>query len=491
MSTRRMVMICLALSAAGSFGGCRQIEPFFNMRPVEVRDYTPRERFVEPGSVEQITVRFSASMNRTLTETALRVEDGSGVVAGRFQWRHNDTELSFRPYAGFPEGVRYSVTVSESAEDRHGNTLLRELVFDFRTGDNEHAPFVVQHHPAAATVAIPDAIILEFSEPMQRDSVYRALSISPRINTAASWNECTTIVSLTPTEPFTEGARYEVHLNSDAQDLSGNQLSQDLRFSFRTGTEADSANPVVRLERSGTQLLPIEESGLNRIAVEKDDRFEILFPGPVAASRRADAVTLTPTVRVALAWNTGYTRAVARPLVFLDWQELYELNVLGTRYRLLVDGPDSEPIHVEGVALSSSASGGDETFAVLALGDTVALFEHAAYPELQPDTNDDIALDFALRHAPSATLSHGSLMSSFRISTTGGSITFAAREMIINPNDSPFSSTTNRSVVRFLLSARNQGTLPMDLLSIELRSSVYDSLHNRLDEGFRLEVNAW
>lgn len=496
---RRKTMVCVAALVAallaalivGSFTGCRKIEPFLNMRPVEVRDYAPRERFVEPGTVEEITVRFSASMNRTRTETALRVEDDAGTVGGQFHWRRNDTEVVFQPHAGFARGVQYNVTVSDSAEDRYGNNLLRELIFGFRTGQSERAPYVVRHRPIAGAEEIPETVLLEFSEAMQRDTVYRALSITPRISTAASWSECRTVVTLTPTEPFTRGIRYEVHLNSDAKDVSGNQLSQDLRFSFRTGKQADSSPPVVRLQRNGAPLLPIDEAELNRIGVEKNERFEILFPEPVTASRRANAVTLTPSVTVAAEWNTDYNRVYVHPLAFLEWEELYELNVLGTRYRFLVDGADSQPIRVAGVALSSSAAPGSEAFTVLSLGDSVTLFEASENPGLKPASNDDIALDLVLHHAPTATISRGALMNSFRIGSAGGSITFTAREMIMGPRDSPFLSAPDRTVVRFLLRAQNQGTLPVDLLSIELRPGVHDSLGNTLVEGFRLEVNTW
>ena len=496
ISDRRMAGLTMLLGFCAGllvtlFAGCRQIEPYFNMRPVEIVDYAPRARFVEPDSVREIELRFSAAMNRTLTETALRIETDGGSVAGRFSWRHNDTVLAFRPYAGFPPGARFNVTVSDSAEDRHGNNLLRELVFDFRTGDNERAPFVVRHYPPAGSEDTPEIITLEFSEPMQRDSVYRALSISPRITTAASWSDCATILNLTPTEPFSSGTRYEVHLGSEAKDLSGNQLPQELRFAFRAGARADASEPIVRLQRDGTQLSPMTDVDVNRVSVEKDERFEIQFADPVPGSRRGNAVTLSPTVTVALEWNPDYTGALVRPLALLDWQELYELNVLGTRFRFLVDGPDSQPIRVDGVALRSSEPDDGGTFTVLTLGDTVALFDHAAEPGLVPLSNEAIALDFVLRHAPSATVSRGSMMSSFRIGTSGGSITFAARELIVNPGDSQFAAAPNQTVVRFLLSARHQGTLPMDLLSIELRPGVHDCRRNRLHDGFRLEVNAW
>ncbi|TVR30594.1 MAG: hypothetical protein EA404_12270 [Spirochaetaceae bacterium] len=480
----------LSLLASLMSGSCNMVNDLLNMTPLEVVSYNPAERYASADSLSDITIRFSSAMNRSSAEAAFTLDDGSGALSGRFSWQRNATKMVFHPQHGFAAATQYTVSVSSDAEDRWGNNLKPELLFAFSTGTDSVPPWVAGHTPADGQQTALETIVIEFSKPMRYDCVYRSFMISPSVALRADWDLESRVVTYTPLQPLSSATRYTVTVGNEACDRSGNRLVEEHQFTFVTEGSSDLNAEVVRITRSGAILEPDPQRFINRVGMEKDDEIEVLFGGPVALSARSNAVVLSPSVPHWLRWSPLFdsaTLVLREPLV---WGEIYQLVAAQTTFRFVVDGVWSQPLQLEAIALSNSVSSGASGFVELSLGDSVTLFTPQSGSEPGSIANSNIAVDFVLTHAANAVVSLGGLMSAFRISSGSGAFAFTVLDMALDPSDSPFQPSAQRSVVRALIDARNVGGAPMEVVTIELGEQAHDNYGNRLLERYRIEVNA-
>ncbi len=489
---RKSALLAAALSLLASLmsGSCDMVHDLLNMTPLEVASYTPAERYAAADSLSEITIRFSSAMNRSSAEAAFTLDDGSGALSGRFSWQRNATKMVFHPQHGFAAATQYTVSVSSDAEDRWGNNLQPELVFAFSTGTDSDPPRVAGHTPADGQRSAADTIVIEFSKPMRYDCVYRSFTISPSVALRADWDLEDRVVTYTPLEPLSGATRYTVTVANEACDRSGNRLIEEHQFTFVTEGSADLNAEEVRIARSGAILEPEPQRFINRVGAEKDDEVEISFGGPVALSARSNAVVLSPPVPHWLRWSPLFDSATLVPREPLVWGEIYQLVAAQTTFRFVVDGIRSQPLQMEAIALSNSVSSGASGFVELSLGDSVTLFAAQSGSEPGSIANSDIAVDFVLSHAPHAVVGLGGLMRAFRINSGSGAFTFTVLDITLDPSDSPFQPSAQRSVVRALIEARNVGNAPMEVVTIELGEQAHDNYGNRQLERYRIEVNA-
>ncbi|TVQ39130.1 MAG: hypothetical protein EA384_07655 [Spirochaetaceae bacterium] len=471
---------------------CALIDDLRNMAPLEVVSHIPARGFTASEALHEVAVRFSAPMDRSSAEEAFSLADAHGRIPGRFRWRRNGTEMAFVPHRPFAPATHYTAGVATSAEDRRGNSLRSEFEFSFRTGPDEGALTVLRHHPADGAEDQVQTIEIEFSRPMQRDTFYRAVSISPSVRMLAEWSRDDRVVIYTPLEPLAAGDRFTVTISPTATDRSGNGLAEEFRFSFVNGQAAQARPHTVRIVGSGASLEPVDTRLINRVGVEKDDSIAIEFTASVPISDRNSVISISPALSHSLSWAENYSAVILTPLQFLQPDEVHQLSVGRQDYRFVIDGPRSQTLRVEAIALSSGVSDGSPGFTELKLGDGVALLP--SHDEIGAgtggDRNSDIAVDFLITHAAQAVISPAAMMQAFRISSHSGSYAFSVLDYVIDPPDSPFSAGESRTVARMLIEARRLKEPANDIVRIELDEQLTDSLANRPAQRFRIEVNA-
>jgi uncharacterized protein YkwD len=111
--------------------------------PAVVR-FRPRDG---AGDVERgaaVSVRFTQSMDRSVTGAAFRVLVDGTVVAGTVRWAEDDTVLVFDPADDFPYGATVRVEVSELARSTGGSALATTA-----------ARFTVEARPVPKPTAAP------------------------------------------------------------------------------------------------------------------------------------------------------------------------------------------------------------------------------------------------------------------------------------------------------------------------------------------------
>jgi len=145
----------------------------------------------------------------------------------------------------WPGDSLITILVSNGVKDLSGNAITPvSSTFTTANGSETDAPYVVTERPASGVTGVTPSspVTLFINEPLVATSVPGALYVSENgvlVSGSTAMNANSTVVTFTPTAPFTAGAFVQVFLTSAALDLHGNALSN------YTGQFTVSADPAV------------------------------------------------------------------------------------------------------------------------------------------------------------------------------------------------------------------------------------------------------
>ncbi len=106
-----------------------------------------------------------------------------------------------------------------------------EVVFAMPEGP--YPPTVIAYTPPSGAEVTTDAeIVLQFSQPMNRDSVVQALRISPEVEGEGEWEDSRTFIY--KPKALASATRYRVLVEPSAESEEGAPLSTELAFAFST-----------------------------------------------------------------------------------------------------------------------------------------------------------------------------------------------------------------------------------------------------------------
>jgi parallel beta-helix repeat protein len=128
-------------------------------------------------------------------------------------------------------------TIYIRAEDEAGNT--NEKWFTFLVDESE--PSIISTYPDdnADDISVGTDVVIEFSEPMDTESVEDAISISPFSDHTLSWNNDDTEMTISFSEPLDAGSNYKVSISTKAEDMAGRGLDSAFDLEFTTEGAAD------------------------------------------------------------------------------------------------------------------------------------------------------------------------------------------------------------------------------------------------------------
>ncbi|MBN1836701.1 MAG: Ig-like domain-containing protein [Spirochaetales bacterium] len=466
--------------------GCSLLPGLLRMSPVEVLAHDPDRELVDPESVRELSVRFSGVMNRTATEQAFSLQEGSEAREGRFAWKEGDRLLGFTPLVPLAAGRLYTLSVSAAAEDVDGNSLAEPLRFQFRTGADDRRPAVVRLFPAdGAVVESPrEPIVVEFSEAVDPANLYAGFSLFPAVPGSFGWSAGGREVVFQPVADYTPGTRYELTLQASITDRSGNTLAEDVHSWFTAAAVEEPAVAEVATVPGGGVLEAVSAGvALNRdLGIEKDGGLRVSFSCPVPPGERATALSIQPRVALDLSWSEEPPECIVGFAEHLAWEQVYTLTSLGEEYVFLVDGPGSRPPTVEYVKLCLDLSA-PEPAQYLAL-------EYGGNYDFGDTLWSRAALDVHVSHGETAEIDLGSFLDAFEVSTTGGCLAFEWHEAAVNPAaPAPEPSPAPGSSVVRLHCTLADDIAAAGTVTIRLADTLRDSLENRLAEEFVLVFN--
>lgn len=307
----------------------------------------------------EVTVTFSDSMDTMKTCGEFSLASPSGSVDGCFTWLNSDSVLVFQPAEPLERAAKYTIRITDAAEDRDGNDLRDEFISVFYTGGDNISPRIDHYMPAAGTTgnSADSTVSIWFTEAMDPDTVYEGISITPAVEGYYSWEEGNTRAVFTPLKGLSYGVTYTVSVKNSMRDAAGNRLAEEVSFSFTAGD--DFTPPGLSVYQGITPRLDFYENLLNNGA-EKNGNIVMDFTEVVQTGLIADAVSISPDAEFYVTCetvNTGgadFTRAVVYFTAGLESEETYTLRIGSSiadmqenrlereyRYVFVTDGPGS------------------------------------------------------------------------------------------------------------------------------------------------------
>ncbi len=310
----RIPVAALALATLLAGASCR----LFNMRPLEVTGWSPEEAVVtDPHALGAVSVTFSALVDEPRAESAFSLAADGSPVSGRFEW--DSESMRFVPDEPLKRGIDYVMTTTGEAQDVHGNALVDDFEHTFSTRTDFTRPSVERTVPAdGAVLPTDDAMLaIEFSEPVDRDSFYDSLSISPPVTYAVEWSSADAHARIRFMEALTGQQEYAVSLDTGVTDLHGNTLAEPFEAEYRADPSADSGDPEV--PELNAALASFERSPVEWLETNPIDAPELtLYPGDVPESTAEPLGSWERFWGVELHFNTPVSRSDVEAAIELD-----------------------------------------------------------------------------------------------------------------------------------------------------------------------------
>jgi hypothetical protein len=197
-----------------------------------------------------LSATFSKDMDpATLNVTTFTLEEGTTPVLGLVS-PLRDT-VTFTPSSPLRPSTTYTATITRGAEDIGGNALAALYTWSFTTGATADttAPRVLSTRPDPGALNVPlrTRLTARFSEPMDPITI-NPLSFTLKQGTmlipgTVGYDAVTWTATFTPDQALAPDTIYEASITTTAEDLAGNPLALDHRWTFSTA--ACGQAPVV------------------------------------------------------------------------------------------------------------------------------------------------------------------------------------------------------------------------------------------------------
>jgi hypothetical protein len=195
-----------------------------------------------------ISAVFSVDMNATAS-SKLTLKQGSANVAGTSQ--QTGATITFTPTADLLPNTLYTATVSKTASNVSGTTLLDDHTWNFTTGaaPDNLKPTITLTSPLnnAIGTSVSQTVVITFSENMDA-STLSALTFSVKQDgtaVAGSVTSTANTIKFTPTANLETEKIYIATLTTGAKDMAGNSIAANHVVTFTTAIALDTTLPVV------------------------------------------------------------------------------------------------------------------------------------------------------------------------------------------------------------------------------------------------------
>lgn len=412
---------------------CTQLScSLFQMNEPTIVEFTPEEGYIKNLKDLEISLTFSADMDKTSVEEGFSLTKDGENQEGKFHWQ--GTRMTFIPSVPLQPKYDYRMLVETSAEDADGNNLASEFSSRFTTRKEHKRPKVTAAGPADGSVLREPRpeIEIRFTEPMDRGSVYTAFETYPKIDGTFGWEEDGSVMKYAPSLDLAGGTEYRIELTDEASDMERNRLGEPFIFSFRYGVE--NTPPVTVSagnEEENFSLTPVTgENPVQHIAAGWERWWNILleFSEEVSGLDIEKRITLSPSPGFSVETRDGglYARRfVIIPPAPLPFDEICFLRIDGsvetisgnslqtdTSFYFKTDGPGSLPPEVTKLTfLADPAAGLLEECTPYGTIDLSGYLPH-------PGGMETGFFDIYLRLAESASLVQTECMEQFSIETS-------------------------------------------------------------------------
>ncbi|MCE9645317.1 MAG: Ig-like domain-containing protein [Chloroflexi bacterium] len=286
----------------------------FNTRAPAIYNYllaggaeNPTEEVRDVALDQVFIVNFQQPMKRESTEGAFSLinRETSADFPVDFKWDDGSTSLTIKPRGKFTIASFYKLTLSESAQAADGGTLREGLSVQFATVS---LPSVVGVFPAPDSKGtFSSYLTITFASPMDFDSMKSRVKITPALEGNPDWyyNSYDRTLNIFGLAPATD---YVVRILPGMRDLYGNQLKDEISYTFKNGDFSPSARLVLPwtpliYRAKGDQEVYFEHMNLEEATVSI---YPVTFEdfGKLSAGTTSPA-DFRPQARAVREWKVG------------------------------------------------------------------------------------------------------------------------------------------------------------------------------------------
>jgi hypothetical protein len=431
--------------------------------PPSVSDYLPKGTLT---AAEGIRLDFSEDMDTASVERGFSLLGPAGPVAGTFRWS-GARSLRFLP-AEIEQPHRYLLEIAE-ARSAEGIEMEEPFLRYFSSAPELPALEILGCSPGAGETEVSaDAEIrLEFSRPVDRESLFRSFSLRPRHTGSFRWSETDTVVEFLSELPLAGGEDYRIEVSSGCTDKTGIALSADFSSPFTTAALEEVRCSSLHIDSLGESFTP---AAGELYTIEKDETIKFTLSRALAQEERYGFLTPPYGIDTSLVWNDSGDEISLGFEEDLLWDEVYPVE-LGTEvFRFICRGEASRPVAVKELLFCNHIEEADPLFVSLIETELLAL-----------ENSPAAALDIHLSHSARSVLPLPSLLSAFSLNASNGSAYLYIESLQI------ISAEKGYTVVR--LSFAVETGAGSGMLSFRADSQLEDSLGNRMRKDFLLSVN--
>lgn len=260
----------------------------------------------------QITLHFSAPMNRDATLAAIAIDP---PTPGDFHWSDDATQISFAPATTLAPATEYTLTLGSAALGRWWRPISAPRQIHFRTAP---LPAVIAALPSAAGTPVDGSLAIIFSQAMvpadlvDRPASLPQLQIDPPTSVRLRWLDQTTLL-IRPDAPLRAVTHYTATIAPDLTDLRGVDLGRPFSWSWSTAWP----EPLDRTPENGARW------------VNPHQPLTLTLAAPLDADLLRSALTFDPPVEGAIsAAQIGATQVVTfTPRIGWEYGRSYQVRL--------------------------------------------------------------------------------------------------------------------------------------------------------------------
>jgi alpha-2-macroglobulin len=209
---------------------------FHTLTPLAVGEAMPADGTAEVDPNTSITVVFNRPVVPVMvTEDQASLPqplEFSPQVSGHGQWANSSVYI-FQPDRYLDSGTGYTARIAAGLKDASGNALEQDYTWQFTTREVTGSVRGMNFDH----ILLDQAIVVDFVQPMNADSVKRALSITDRRNgqpfpVTLEWAPDLTWVAIKPAGKYQIASFYELNITKAAQAKYGGNLSEAILLDF-------------------------------------------------------------------------------------------------------------------------------------------------------------------------------------------------------------------------------------------------------------------
>jgi hypothetical protein len=454
-----------------------------------------------------IVITFSTQPSEESIKKAFSMTEDGQSVSGSFIF--NDKTVQFILINGFRDNREYRITLTTTAEDKKGNSLLKDFEYQFFTKQDIEAPLILTISPENESdlTEPPEKISIAFSKPVDTVSFGRALSISPTVTYVLEWDSEYTIVDIIPIKPLTEGTRYTLTVSTTLTDTYRNALLTSFISTFLYGLDRNPPEISVVWKTPDGTSDSLAPDMVNQ-GIPSDSDLIIGFDKRVFIDAIAGFIEITPSISITVTpdlvkknnaliklnqkpeWGKNYTLKIKKGITDTSGNKT-ETELL---YSLIFNAEEHRPVTFAGGILNNNS---DYKY-INSASDYSAITLDVTYFEPGGQVEKSTELYYAFRISTEAdSLTLASSMQAISISTRNSCAYISIRTMrFLTPADTEYNTIYN------LLNDNADGKLCILKIGIDIenadnrgfiifsiRGDIKDTLGNTMDNSLTFTLN--